>query len=160
MCDNTSSKALSMKTMHLSHLMRMLHEERMREMDPAASPGRVLAFLRLAGEAPVGDMAMVLGARPRSMENTLSKLVEEGFVSREQGEDKRLDRVKLTEKGADPKNMPEGRVSKVFGALTEEERGQLASILDKLNAGFEKELDLPEDPKERRAAMCQRSSVG
>jgi DNA-binding MarR family transcriptional regulator len=94
------------------------------------------------------------------MESTLSKLVEEGFVSREQGEYKRLDRVKLTEKGADPKNMPEGRVSKVFGALTEEEREQLASILDKLNAGFEKELDLPEDPKERRAAMCQRSSAG
>ncbi|MBR6871322.1 MAG: hypothetical protein IKM91_06870 [Candidatus Methanomethylophilaceae archaeon] len=68
MCDNTSSKALSMKAMRLSHMMRMLHEEKMRGMDPRASPGRVLAFLRLAEEVSVGDMTMVLGVKPHSLD--------------------------------------------------------------------------------------------
>ncbi len=156
MCDNTSSKALTMKTVHLSHMMRMLHEERMREMDPSASPGRVLAFLRLAGEVSVGDMAMILGTRPHSLEKALSELVEGGFVSREQGEKKFLDKVKLTDERLEPGCRPQGRASKVFGTLTDEERGQLAAILDKLNAGFEKELGLPEDPQERRAVMRQK----
>ena len=144
MCENTGSKALTMKTVHLSHMMRMLHEERMREMDPSASPGRV------------GDMAMILGARPRSLEKTLSELAEGGFVSREQGEKRRFDKVRLTDKGREPGCRPQGKVSKIFGTLTDEERGQLAAILDKLNAGFEKELGLPEDPQERRAVMRQK----
>lgn len=158
MCNDTDSKALSMKAMHLSRMMRILHEEKMREADPSASSGRVLAFLRLAGEVSVGDMAMVLGARPWSLEKTLSKLSEQGFVSREQGEHKGLDKVRLTEKGLDPKNRPQGRMSKVFGTLTEEERGQLSAILDKLNSGFEKELGLPDDPQERRAALHQKAA--
>ena len=156
MCENTGSKALTMKTVHLSHMMRMLHEERMREMDPSASPGRVLAFLRLTGDVTVGDMAMILGARPRSLEKTLSELAEGGFVSREQGEKRRFDKVRLTDKGREPGCRPQGKVSKIFGTLTDEERGQLAAILDKLNAGFEKELGLPEDPQERRAVMRQK----
>ena len=158
MCNNTDSKALSMKAVHLSRMMRMLHEERMRETDPSASPGRVLAFLRLAGEVSVWDMSMVLGARPWSLERTLSKLAEDGFVSREQGEGRHLDKVRLTEKGLDPKNRPQGKVSKVFETLTDEERVQLAAILDKLNSGFEKELGLPEDPQERREALRRKAA--
>ncbi len=157
MCDNTNSKALSMKTVHLSHMMRMLHEEKMREMDPRASPRRVLAFLRLTGEVSVGDMAMILEARPQSLEKSLAKLEEEGFIAREQGEKRWLDKVSLTEKGKQPGNRPEGKVSKVFGTLTDEERGQLAAILDKLNAGFEKELGVPEDPEERKAFMREKA---
>ena len=158
MCENTDSKALTMKTMHLSHLMRILHEENMREMDPSASPGRVLAFLRLVGDVSVGDMSMVLGAKPWSLEKTLAKLVEEGFVSREKGEAKPFDKLSITEKGRDPKNRPQGRTSKVFGTLTDEERAQLAAILDKLNSGFEKELGLPEDPQERKEALRRKSA--
>ena len=157
MCDNTSSKALSMKAMRLSHMMRMLHEEKMRGMDPRASPGRVLAFLRLAEEVSVGDMTMVLGVKPHSLEKTLAMLEENGFVAREQGEKRWLDKVMLTEKGIQPGKRPEGGASKVFGNLSEEERGQLAAILDKLNAGFEKELGVPEDPEERKAFMRERA---
>ena len=157
MCENTSSKALSMKAMHLSHMMRMLHEEKMRDTDPRASPGRVLAFLRLAEEVSVGDMTMILEVRPHSLEKTLAMLEEDGFVAREQGETRWLDKVRLTEKGLQPGKRPEGRASKVFGTLSEEERGQLAAILDKLNAGFEKELGVPEDPEERKAFMRERA---
>ena len=122
MCENTSSKALSMKAMHLSHMMRMLHEEKMRDTDPRASPGRVLAFLRLAEEVSVGDMTMILEVRPHSLEKTLAMLEEDGFVAREQGEKRWLDKVRLTEKGLQPGKRPEGRASKVFGTLSEEAR--------------------------------------
>ena len=117
MCDNTSSKALSMKTMHLSHMMRMLHEQKMREMDPRASPGRVLAFLRLAEDVSVGDMTMILGVKPHSLEKTLARLEENGFVAREQGEKRWFDKVRLTEKGIQPGKRPEGGASKVFGTF-------------------------------------------
>ena len=157
MCDNTSSKALSMKAMRLSHMMCMLHEEKMSGMDPHVSSGRVLAFLRLAEEVSVGDMAMMLGAKPHSLEKTLAMLEENGFVARQQGEKRWLDKVMLTEKGIQPGKRPEGGASKVFGNLSEEERGQLAAILDKLNAGFEKELGVPEDSEERKAFMRERA---
>jgi DNA-binding MarR family transcriptional regulator len=152
MCDNIGSKALTMKTMHLSHMMRRSFEEE-RGQDPRASPWRVLAFLRLAGEASVGDVAMILEAGPHSLERTLSKLVEDGLVVREQGEKRWLDRVKLTEEGRQPGSRPKSKVSKAIEALTEEERGQLAAILDKLNSSLEKELGIPEDPEERKAAL-------
>ena len=158
MCENTSSRALTMKAMHLSRMMRIIREERMREADPSASPGRVLAFLRLAGEVSVADMAMILGARPWSLGKTLAKLEEEGFITREEGERKHLCKVKLTEKGLDPANRPQGRISKVFDTLSEEERAQLAAIFDKLNSEFEKELGLPEDPAERRKALHQKAA--
>ena len=159
MCNDTDSRALSMKTVHLTRMMHIMHEERMREFDPSAAPGRVIAFLRLTGEVTVGDMCMILGTKPRSLEKSLSKLVEEGLVSRQEGEKKWLDKVKLTEKGLEPGKMPKGPMSKVFDTLSEEERGQFAAILDKLNAGFEKELGLPEDPEERRKAVRDKSAT-
>ena len=46
----------------------------------------------------------------------------------------------------------------LVGTLTDEERAQLAAILDKLNSGFEKELGLPEDPQERKEALRRKSA--
>ena len=146
-----------MKMAHVSRLMRLRRAENAKGgMDPLAGQGRVLAFLKIAGEASSADMATILGIRQQSLNQSLVRLEEEGYIVREQAEeDKRRIIVRLTEKGrsAEP---PKNEAASAFEALTGEEQEQLSSILDKLIEVLSKELGLPEDPDERMEAVRRR----
>ncbi len=146
-----------MKMAHVSRLMRRRRAENAKGgMDPLAGQGRVLAFLKIAGEASSADMATILGIRQQSLNQSLVRLEEEGYIVREQAEeDKRRIIVRLTDKGrsAEP---PKNEAASAFEVLTDEEQEQLSSILDKLIEELSKELGLPEDPDERMEAVRKR----
>ena len=106
---------------------------------------RILAVLVMQDGTSQKDLAYLLGIRPQSLTQALEALEEGGFVERKQDEeDKRINRVYLTDAGR-------GRAAKVaedrkqhandaFSMLTEEEKEQLAAILEKINTTFEEDL--------------------
>ena len=157
MDDAIDSMELPMKMAQVSRLMRIHRAERAKGgMDPLAGQGRVMAFLKIAGEASSADIATILGIRQQSLNQSLVRLEEEGYIVREQAEDdKRRIIVRLTEKGRETE-APKNTVSRAFDALTDEEQSQLSSILDKLIEELSKELGLPEDPDERMEAVRKR----
>lgn len=111
---------------------------------------RILAALVMQDGLSQKDLAYLLGIRPQSLTQALDTLEADGFVERKQDEeDKRTNRVFLTEAGR-------GRAAKVaedrkqhaedmFSMLTEEEKEQLATILEKIGASFEEKLAPHED---------------
>jgi DNA-binding MarR family transcriptional regulator len=157
MNDGTDNMELPIKLAHVSRLMRLHHAEKAKGgMSPLAGQGRVLAFLKMTGEASSADMAAILGIRQQSLNQSLVRLEEEGCIVREQAEDdRRRILVRLTDKGREAE-APKNGSAKVFEVLTDEEREQLSSILDKLIEEFSKELGLPDDPDERMDAVRRR----
>ncbi len=85
MSDDFDSMELPMKVLNVSRLMRLHRSEKAKDgMDPMAGQGRVLAFLKMTGEASSADMAMILGIRQQSLNQSLMRLEEEGYIVREQ----------------------------------------------------------------------------
>ncbi|MBE6521400.1 MAG: MarR family transcriptional regulator [Thermoplasmata archaeon] len=157
MSDDFDSMELPMKVLNVSRLMRLHRSEKTKDgMDPMAGQGRVLAFLKMTGEASSADMAMILGIRQQSLNQSLMRLEEEGYIVREQAEDdRRRIIVRLTEKGRGVE-IQRNQVPKAFEELTGEEQEQLSAILDKLIDGISEELGLPDDPDERMEAVRMR----
>ncbi len=157
MNSGTDSMELPMKIAQLSRLMRLSRAEKTGGgMDPLAGQGRVLAFLKIAGEASSADMAVILGIRQQSLNQSLIRLEEEGYVVRAQAEDdRRRIIVRLTDKGRNAE-APKNNAVRAFEVLTDEERDRMSSMLDKLIGEFSKELGLPDDPDERMEAVRRR----
>ncbi|MBR2254768.1 MAG: MarR family transcriptional regulator [Candidatus Methanomethylophilaceae archaeon] len=157
MSDGPDPMELPMKMAHVSRLMRLHRAEKAGGgMDPMAGQGRLLAFLKIAGEAPSTDIAAILGIRQQSLNQSLVRLEEDGYIVREQAEDdRRRIIVKLTEKGRDAE-PPKSQIAKVFEVLSEHEQEQLSSILDKLIDALSEDLGLPEDPYEQMEAIRKR----
>jgi DNA-binding MarR family transcriptional regulator len=157
MSDGMDSMELPMKMAQASRLMRLQRAECSKGgLDPLAGQGRVLAFLKIAGEASSADMATILGIRQQSLNQSLIRLEEEGYIVREQAEDdRRRIIVRLTEKGREAE-APRNGAAKAFEVLTAEEQEQLSLILDKVIESLSKELGLPDDPDERMEAVRQR----
>ena len=157
MSDGMDSMELPMKMAHVSHLMRLHRMERTKGgMDPMAGQGRVLAFLKIAGEASSADMAAILDIRQQSLNQSLLRLEEEGYIVREQAEDdRRRIIVRLTEKGRSAE-APKNTVVRAFEVLSDQEQEQLSLMLDKIIDELSKELGLPEDPDERMEAIRKR----
>ena len=85
------------------------------------------------------DLAFLLGIRPQTLGEMLQKLEERGLVERKKSElDGRAIEVSLTEEGrAKAAEIAEHRAlvaADIFAVLSDEEKAQLAAILDKLGA--------------------------
>ena len=83
------------------------------------------------------DLAFLLGIRPQTMGEMLQRMEERGLVQRKKSEtDGRVIEVSLTDEGRDrAAEIAERRAlaaADMFAVLTDEEKEQLASILDKL----------------------------
>lgn len=126
-------------------LMHGLHERRSGCRMAYRGQGRVLKLLRLKPEMSQREMAEILGIRPQSLGETLSKLEAAGYVEREPMEnDRRSLVVRLTESGAQAaESGPDAGEDDIFSCLDEGERAQLEAILDKLAAQLEAELPPP-----------------
>lgn len=103
---------------------------------------RILAVLMMQDGTSQKDLAYLLGIRPQSLTQALDSLEQGGFVTRKQDDqDKRTRRVYLTDAGrARAEEAAEDRkhyAENAFSMLTEDEKEQLAAILEKVNASLD-----------------------
>ena len=104
---------------------------------------RVLTMVSMQEGINQKDLAFLLGIRPQTLGEMLQKLEGRGLVERKKSEsDGRAVEVTLTDEGrARAAEIAERRklaAADMFGTLTEDEKEQLAAILDKLEAELEK----------------------
>lgn len=100
---------------------------------------RVLTMVALQEGINQKDLAFLLGIRPQTLGEMLSKLEERGLVQREKSQtDGRAIEVRLTDEGrVRAEEIAERRklvAADMFAVLSEEEKEQLSAILDKLGA--------------------------
>ena len=106
---------------------------------------RVLAVLMMQDGTSQKDLAYLLGIRPQSLSEALDKLESSELVERRHSEkDKRVINVYLTDAGRRrAEKVAEDRkksAADVFSVLTEEEKEQFASIMDKIIAKLDDDL--------------------
>lgn len=118
----------------LGHMMRMLYEGK-------ASQKRILIILNEAETVTQRDLTERLGIQPGSASEILAKLEGAGWILRTQNEaDRRTTDVRLTDSGrelaAEALEQRRKRHEEMFACLTEEERQELLSLLEKVSADW------------------------
>ena len=104
---------------------------------------RVLTMVSMKEGVNQKDLAFLLGIRPQTLGEMLQKLEERGLVERKKSEaDGRAIEVSLTDEGrAKAAEIAERRAlaaADLFSVLSEDEKEQLAAILDKLGEELDK----------------------
>ncbi|GHU93606.1 MarR family transcriptional regulator [Clostridia bacterium] len=149
------------KFQRLMWLSRCLQHRSRAEHGPTADPsrgqGRVLAALKLQSEISTKDLAYLLGIRPQSLNELLSKLEKNGMVTRSPSEaDKRVITVTLTDKGRGEQQQ-DSDPDCLFACLNEDEQQNLSEYLDKIIASLEERTgSVPEDEFEWMSAARER----
>ena len=134
----------------------------------APSQERILATLVKRDESIAqSELLELLNIRPSSLSELLGKMETKGYIERTTSEgDGRAVDVSITDAGRElleeVREVHRRRDEELFGILTDEERVQLASILDKLSAHWkeiseERERRFNEDgPHPDRETVCVR----
>ena len=137
----TNEISLTERLIILSHwFMRKYHHGRAQHYhDPYRGQGRILSLLKMQPEISQKELSYLLGIRPQSLGELLTKLEQNGCITRTQStEDRRAMEIKLTEKGASMAESNEQTLSKgleedeIFQCLTEEEKKNLAEYFDRI----------------------------
>lgn len=121
----------------ISHTMRFLYEGK-------GSQKRILIVLNeIDGSITQRELTKRLGIQPGSASEVIAKLENEGFVMRLPNEtDRRTTDVTLTEAGKAAADQAKGdrddRHEQMFSCLSETEKDQLLSLLEKVRADWEK----------------------
>ena len=110
--------------------------------------GQALILSILAGREELSqrELQQMLGVQPGSMSEIVSKLEKKGFLTRERGEDRRGNLLRITDEGraALPEKVGD-EDDDLFAALTDDERATLAKLLRALLADW---ADRPEPSPE------------
>lgn len=115
---------------------------------------RVLALLMIQDGASQKDLAYLLGIRPQSLSEVLDHLEKSGLIERQRSEqDKRVIHVSLTEAGRERSTkVAEDRkksATDMLSVLSEEEKDQLATIMDKIASHLEQDISEEKAIQER-----------
>lgn len=118
----------------LSHMMRMLYEGK-------ASQKRILIILNETGNITQKDLTDRLGIQPGSASEILSKLESAGWILRTQNEgDRRTTDISLTDIGRElakeASAQRKERHEEMFSCLSEEEKQQLLSLLERVRTDW------------------------
>lgn len=118
----------------LNHMMRMLYEGK-------ASQKRILIILNESEKITQRDLTQRLGIQPGSTSEILSKMEGAGWIMRTQNEaDRRTTDVSLTESGRELARealaQRQRRHEEMFSCLSEEEKQELLSLLEKVCADW------------------------
>ena len=124
----------------LTRLQWLLHKKQLRSWDengPLADTtrgqGRILSLLKLRDGISTKDLSYLLGVRVSSLNELLSKLEKNGYVTREPSdEDKRVMLVKLTDKGRDEQQPEPLGFEDIFSCLSDEEQVVFGENLDRI----------------------------
>lgn len=120
----------------LSHTMRFLYEGK-------GSQKRILIVLdEIGGSVTQRELTERLGIQPGSVSEVIAKLESAGYIRRTQNEtDHRTADVKLTETGkvlaAEAREERIRRHEQMFSCLSDDEKNQLLSLLEKVNEDWE-----------------------
>ena len=102
---------------------------------------RILRILSDGKTIPQSELVKKLDMRPQSASEMLRKLEKRGMIVRHQSEtDKRVINLTITEQGKRMYKQSEDFTPIALGVLTEEEKQQFSSILDKLTAEIQRKL--------------------
>jgi DNA-binding MarR family transcriptional regulator len=124
-----------------THTMQRAHRGRGPWADASRGQGRVLAALKMQSEISTKDLAYLLGIRPQSLNELLSKLERQGFITREaSAADKRVFVVKITDKGRNEEQETSG-ILDIFNVLNEDEKRTFGEYLDRVNDSLEAEFE-------------------
>lgn len=118
----------------ISHTMRSLYEGR-------GSQKRILIVLSEAGPITQRELTARLGIQPGSASEVIAKLEQAGLVVRSLSEtDRRTADISLTEEGERQARTAleqrQRRHEEMFSSLTDEEKAQLLSLLEKVNSDW------------------------
>ena len=140
----------------LSRLQWLLHRHHLRThtesgpmSDPTRGQGRIFAILKMKDGISTKDLSYLLGIRISSLNELLSKMARNGYITREPSEeDRRVMLIRLTEKG---KNEPqrEWNPDSIFSCLTDDEQTAFSDYLDRIIAALEEELGGEADEEEK-----------
>ena len=120
----------------LSHTMRFLYEGK-------GSQRRILIVLdEIGGRITQRELTERLGIKPGSASEVIAKLESAGYLKRTQSEtDRRTADIELTEAGKkvskDAKEQRLQRHEQMFSCLSDEEKNELLSLLEKVNSDWE-----------------------
>lgn len=133
-------EALIIRLRDISHTMRGLYEGK-------GSQKRVLIVLREAAPVTQRELTKRLGIQPGSASEVIAKLENAGLICRvPSGTDRRTMELTLTEAGRQEADTALGqrrqRHKEMFSVFSEEEQGQLLTLLEKLNADWERRYPL------------------
>jgi len=125
---------LAISLRDISHTMRSLYEGK-------GSQKRILIVLSETGTITQRELTARLGIQSGSASEVIAKLEHTGFVSRSLSEtDRRTANISLTEEGRRQAQAAiDDRVRRhkeMFSVLTGEEKQQLLSLLEKVNADW------------------------
>lgn len=127
---------LIMNLRDLSHTMRFLYEGK-------GSQKRILIILKEAERITQRELTEWLGIQPGSASEVISKLEGAGYIIRTLSEiDRRTTDIVLTEKGKDAAEealmQRNKRHEEMFSCLSDGEKAELLSLLEKVNTDWEK----------------------
>jgi len=126
---------LVMNLRDISHTMRSLYEGR-------GSQKRVLIVLSETGTITQRELTQRLGIQPGSASEVIAKLEQAGLAARSLSEtDRRTADISLTEEGERQARTAleqrQRRHEEMFSSLTDEEKAQFLSLLEKVNRDWE-----------------------
>lgn len=128
-------KRLILNLRDLGHIIRFLFEGK-------GSQKRVLIILQEAGGMTQRELTRRLGIQPGSASEVIGKLEHAGLIRRTpSGEDRRTVDIQLTESGrvqaGEAARQREERHREMFSCLSEEEKGELLALAEKLNKDWD-----------------------
>ena len=132
---------ISLRDLH--HIMRSLYEGK-------ASQKRILIILNESGEITQRDLTELLGIQPGSASEILSKLEGSGWIVRTQNEsDRRTTDISLTDSGREVAEealrQRRKRHEEMFSCLSEGEKQELLSLLEKVRCDWKERYKGDED---------------
>ncbi|MDR0434761.1 MAG: MarR family transcriptional regulator [Gracilibacteraceae bacterium] len=142
----------------LALLQWLLHKQQLRGWaagGPMANTvrgqGRILAVLKLRDGVSTKDLSYLLGVAVSSLNELLSKLEKNGYISREPSEqDKRVMLVWLTEKGREAEQPETVDFEGIFSCLTSEEQETLGGYLDRVADSLRQTLGFDDEEEMER----------
>lgn len=126
---------LIMNLRDLGHMLRFLFEGK-------GSQKRILIILNEAGSITQHQLTERLGIKPGSASEVLAKLEDSGLIQRTPSTaDRRTTDIQLTETGKklaeEAAQNRKRRHQEMFSCLSEEEKTELLSLLEKINSDWE-----------------------
>lgn len=146
MHDNAAdrNKKLILNLRDLSHTMRFLYEGK-------GSQKRILIVLNeIGGSVTQRELTGRLGIQPGSASEVIAKLEDAGYIRRTPNEaDRRTINIDLTETGKtaaeEAQKERKQRHEQMFSCLSDDEKGQLLCLLEKVNADWKQRYQDPEE---------------
>lgn len=131
----------------LNHIMRLLYEGK-------SSQKRILIILNEVKSITQRDLTRRLGIQPGSASEVLSKLENRGLIVRTASQtDRRTTNITLTSQGTqlavEAVKQRNQRHLEMFSCLSEKEKNQLLSLLEKINEDWAKRYQAVNEQEEK-----------